>query len=104
MPLKKGKISLLKLSNMGFFKSLLSADGGISSKRFAGLCLIGTYIGVVIYGVISGNLPAEIESSIKVGLYTGAMLLGVSVAPDMIKAVQRPTPVVIETKKENEDK
>lgn len=78
---------------MNFFQSLLSADGEISSKRFAGLLLILNHMAVTIIGTIKEVLPVEIESLSKVGLYTGAVLLGVSFAPQVIKAMHRPVPV-----------
>ena len=88
---------------MGFWRSLVSADGQVSSKRFAGICLIGSFMAILILAAIGGNCPAEVESLAKVGLYTGASLLGASVVPEMIKIVQRPVPIVIE-RKEDEDK
>ena len=87
---------------MSFITSLLSQDGKISSKRFSGILLILNHMAITIIGTIQNALPVEIESLSKVGLYTGALLLGVSVAPDMIKAVQRPAPVAVETKKEDD--
>ena len=91
---------------MGFITSLLSADGKLSSKRFAGLILVGTFVAITVLAAAGGNCPEEVESLAKVGLYTGASLLGVSLAPEMIKNAQRPAPIVpvVEVKeKEKED-
>ena len=89
---------------MNFWRALISAEDDVSSKRFAGLLLIGTYIGITILAAIVGNLPVEVESLAKTGLYVGASLLGVSIAGDVIKTAVRPKPVVIEKEKEDEDK
>ena len=87
---------------MSFFKSLLSADGGISSKRFSGMLLIGTFIVITILAAAGGSIPVEVESLAKTGLYVGASLLGVSIAGDVIKTAVRPAPIV--EKIEDEDK
>ena len=85
---------------MNFWISLVSADGKISSKRFAGLGLISMFIVITVLGAIGGNIPMEVESLVKVGLYTGATLLGSSVVPDMIKVAQRP--IIQKIEKEDE--
>ena len=71
---------------MNFFEKLITAGTGTSSKRFAGLCLIGTFIVITILAAIGGNCPVEVESLAKVGLYTGATLLGVSLATLILPA------------------
>ena len=89
---------------MNFWRAVISAKDDVSSKRFAGLLLIGTYIGITILAAIGGNLPVVVESLAAKGLYVGASLLGVSIAGEVIKTAVRPKPVVVETKKEYEDK
>lgn len=86
---------------MGFWKELVSGKEDVSSKRVAGLSLISMYIAITILAAAGGNLPVEVESLAKLGLYTGATLLGISVAPEMLKVVQRPpeTFIVDETEK-----
>ena len=74
---------------MGFFKSLLSADGEISSKRVAGLSLIGLFIVGTIYGAITGGLVDVIESLLNKGLYTGSGLLGINVAESVMKTYRQ---------------
>jgi len=83
-----------------FFKSLLSADGEVSSKRFAGLVLIATAIAGAI---MSYSIPAftEVaESMAKTMLFTGAGLLGLNVAEAVVKTVKRP--VVVEVKEDGD--
>jgi len=74
---------------MAFFKSLLSADGEISSKRFAGLTLVGLYVVGTILEWITGGAGETIESLLKTGLYTGSGLLGINVAETMLKTIKR---------------
>jgi len=81
---------------MNFFRGLITSGSGLSSKRFAGLCLIGVAIVATIYSFITGNLAESVESLIKTNLYTGSGLLGVGVAEGMLKTVKRPAPVVQE--------
>lgn len=78
---------------MNFFKSLVTADGEISSKRFAGLMLIGLFMTCSIIAVATGEINESVESLIKTGLYTGAGLLGLGVTEAMLKTVKRPEPV-----------
>ena len=89
---------------MTFWRQLVSGKNDVSSKRFAGLLLIGTFIVITILAAVGGNLPVEVESLAKVGLYTGATLLGVSVAPEMIKVAQRPVMVAPIKPEEEDDK
>lgn len=88
---------------MNFWRQLVSGKDNVSSKRFAGLLLIGTFMVITILAAIGGNIPVEVESLAKVGLYTGATLLGVSVAPEMIKVAQRPIPVIEEPKPDEDE-
>ena len=88
-----GKVCPLKLNSMNFFRGLVTSGSGLSSKRFAGLCLIGVAIIATIYSFITGVLPEPVESLIKTNLYTGSGLLGVGVAEGMLKTVARPKPV-----------
>ena len=47
------------MSKIGtFFKSLLSEDGGVSSKRFAGLILIGLFVTGGIVSLITGDITS----------------------------------------------
>ena len=77
---------------MNFFKSLVTADGDISSKRFAGLLLVGLFMVCSIIAAITGDINQSVESLIKTGLYTGSGLLGINVAESMLKTVPRPKP------------
>ena len=70
---------------MNFFKSLLTADGEISSKRFAGLVLIGMFIVTTIIEAITGNVSDTAHSLMKTGLYGGLGLLGVNGVETMFK-------------------
>ena len=81
---------------MGFFKSLLSTDGQVSSKRFAGLALVGLYIAG------TGSVDESVESLVKTGLYTGTGLLGFGVADTMLKTVARPRPVEVKPEEDEE--
>ncbi len=74
---------------MNFFTKLLSTTGDVSSKRFSGLLLIGTFIVCTVTAVITGNITETVESLIKTGLYAGSGLLGVNVIPDVINTVKR---------------
>ena len=78
---------------MNFWKSLVTADGEISSKRFSGLLLIGLFMVCSIIAAATGDISEPVESLIKTGLYTGSGLLGINVAESMIKTVARPKPV-----------
>ena len=89
---------------MTFWRALVSAKDDVSSKRFSGMLLIGTFIVITILAAIGGSIPVEVESLAKTGLYGGLTLLGVSVVPDMIKNAQRPAPVVVEEEGKDEDK
>ena len=76
---------------MNFFKSLLSPVGDVSSKRFAGLLLIGFFIGGGVVGLINDNISEVVESIMKTGLYTGVGLLGVNAVSDtIVTTVKRP--------------
>jgi hypothetical protein len=86
---------------MNFFKSLFSTDGDISSKRFAGLALVGLFMAGTIIAAINGVISESVESLVKTGLYTGTGLLGLGVGESMLKTVTRPKPVQLE---EDEDK
>lgn len=82
---------------MNFFQSLLSAEGDVSSKRFAGLCLTGFFIAGGIVGIVTGTVSEVVESILKTGLYTGVGLLGVNAISDTItKTVSRPQPIVVD--------
>ena len=74
---------------MSFFKSLLSADGEISSKRVAGLSLIGFFIIGSIIVAITGCTVDLVESLLNKGLYTGSGLLGINVAESVMKTYRQ---------------
>jgi len=74
---------------MSFFKSLLSADGEISSKRVAGLSLVSFFIIGSIIVAITGGATDIVESLLNKGLYTGSGLLGINVAESVIKTVRQ---------------
>lgn len=57
-----------------FFKKLITAHSGISSKRFCGLIGFFVCIGIGIYAVISGQSVPEFLDYV---LYASVMLLGV---------------------------
>ena len=84
---------------MNFFMSLLTADGDVSSKRFAGLTLIGFFIAGGVVAIATGTVSEVVESILKTGLYTGTGLLGINVAETIVKNVARPTPVIDEPTK-----
>jgi len=87
---------------MNFFQSLLSAEGAVSSKRFAGLVLTGFFVAGGIVAISTGTVSEVVESILKTSLYTGVGLLGVNaVADTIITTVKRPVPVVeaVKTKK-----
>lgn len=72
-----------------FFKSLLSPDGEVSSKRFSGLLLVGLFIVTTIIAASTGDINESVESLIKTGLYTGTGLLGVNVVEGVMSTVKR---------------
>lgn len=74
---------------MNFFKSLLTADGEISSKRVAGLSLIGFFIIGSIMVAITGCAVDVVESLLNKGLYTGSGLLGINVAESVMKTYRQ---------------
>lgn len=74
---------------MSFFKSLVTADGEISSKRVAGLSLIAFFIIGSVIVAATGNTAEVVESLLNKGLYTGSGLLGVNVAETVIKTVRQ---------------
>lgn len=82
------------------FISLISGNSEISSKRFAGLSLIGSYMIYMILGAIGGNITEEFEGLMKVTLYTGSVLLGSGLAEPLFKNVNRP--IIKEIEKEDE--
>ena len=84
----------------GFFKKLLSASDDVSSKRFAGLCLIAFFIAGGVVAIATGTVSEVVESILKTGLYTGTGLLGINVAKDIVATAKRP--VVVEEKKDDE--
>ncbi len=63
---------------MAFFKSLLSQDGEVSSKRFVALALAGLYIvGTIVNAATNGSLE-EVEPLLNKALYATLGLLGVN--------------------------
>ena len=70
---------------MNFFKSLLTSDGDISSKRFAGLSLVGLFVVCVIVNAATGGAIEMVEPWVAKGLYGGLGLLGVNVAETIFK-------------------
>jgi hypothetical protein len=72
-----------------FFRSLLSPEGEVSSKRFAGLLLVATFIAATVVAVVQGDVSETVESLIKTGLYTGVGLLGVNVAETVLVNAKR---------------
>ena len=89
---------------MNFWRTLVSAEDNVSSKRFAGLCLIAQYVICTILAVIFGEISEPVESLTKAGLYTGGGLLGLGMAKEVLTTVKRVIPVVVKKKKEDEDK
>ena len=77
----------------GFFGKLISGSDEVSSKRFAGLILIAT----AIAGAIMSYIPFAVEfsevgeSMAKTMLFTGAGLLGLNIAKDVVNTIKRPT-------------
>jgi len=89
---------------MNFFQSLLSPEGAVSSKRFAGLVLIAFFVAGGVVGIISDSMSEVVESILKTGLYTGVGLLGVNaVADTIVTTVKRPAPVVIIPEKDEDE-
>jgi len=74
---------------MNFFKSLVTADGEVSSKRVAGLSLIGFFIIGSIIVAITGCTADLVESLLNKGLYTGSGLLGINVAESVMKTYRQ---------------
>ena len=85
-----------------FFRSLLAADGEISSKRFAGLLLVVFFMAGGIVGIIHDSMSEVVESILKTGLYTGVGLLGVNAAESIVAIVKRQPVVVKEVKDDDE--
>ena len=74
---------------MIFWKALVSAQDDVSSKRFAGLCLVGQFVICTIVVIIFGDIGESAESLIKAGLYTGGGLLGLGMAKEVLNTVKR---------------
>ena len=67
---------------MNFFKSLLTADGDISSKRFAGLSLIALFMTCTIVSMFRMGIDEGAISLVQTSLVGGAALLGVSIVTE----------------------
>jgi hypothetical protein len=94
-------MDISKINNiMSFFKSLLSAEGEVSSKRLAGLSLVTFFIAAGIVAVVQNSMSEVVESIIKTSLYTGVGLLGVNAVSDTITKTVKRQPVVV---KEEDD-
>lgn len=72
-----------------FFVKLFSADGTVSSKRVAGLFLITFYVAGGIVGIVNDTMSEVVEGILRTGLYTGAGLLGVNAAENVMALVKR---------------
>jgi len=87
----------------GFFNKLLSASDDVSSKRFAGLCLVGFFIAGGIVAIATGTVSEVVESILNKGLITGSALLGINLITDIVKNAKRTVaPVVVEDKKDDD--
>jgi len=79
-----------------FFLSLLAQDGEVSSKRFAGLLLIGAFIAGTVLSFIHPTFTEAAESMAKTSLYVGAGMLGANVVENVMAIAKRtPKQVVI---------
>ncbi len=72
-----------------FFISLLSPEGELSSKRFAGLVLIGTAVAGAILAYVLKDFTEMGESMAKTTMYTGSALLGANMIENTMKTVGR---------------
>ena len=73
---------------MSFVKSLITADGEVSSKRVAGLSLIALFMTCTIISACGVDINEHAVSLIKAALYTGGSLIGLGIAPEAINGVK----------------
>ena len=81
-----------------FFRNLLASGGEVSSKRFAGLLLVGTAIAGAIISYVNVNFAEAAEGMAKTVLYVGSGLLGANVVETVFTNVKRSQTI---TKDEN---
>ena len=90
---------------MNFFKSLVSTDGEVSSKRVAGLSLIGLFMICTIISACGVDINEHAVSLIKAALYTGGGLIGLGIAPEAVAGVKnfiKKEPISVEEEDEVE--